>query len=54
MDRQVGFWSLITIFGLPAPLASGGVVCRLGLFSTGGDFDCEAIVVMQVTQRRLH
>ncbi len=48
MDMHVGFGGLVTFFCLLAPLASGGVVCWLGLFSTGGDVDCEAIVVRQV------
>jgi len=36
------FRGMFTFLGLPAPLASRGVVCRLGVFSTGRDDDGEA------------
>ena len=38
MVRQVGFRVLVTFLGLLASLASGGVMCRRGIISTGGDF----------------
>ena len=48
MDRNVDFRGLVTFFGPQVPLAYGGVVCRLGLFSTEEDVDGKATVDMQV------